>query len=333
MRRILLLTIFLLNLPLLIQAQYNSYPEAEKVVLELENRGRYQEAIDILESINAKFPDYQYDLERELVYLYKQTGQFEKCPDVWKAGHKRGCYYFINLRSPRFEDFADLKGIREIELRDLELREQDNQNSQTIYKIQVPENYSPEIKYPLLIVLHGGGNSIERAQANWESPLLAKSYITAYVQSYLHFEMDTYGWPVGDARVDDDLLNIYDEIVTQFSIDQSHVIIGGISNGGSCSLHLALNNILPITGFIGVCPGQPGDFSEEMAQAAAGRGLRGYILCGQNDPLLERQQNLSKSLKNAGLKHEFVIIEGLGHNYPRNFAERLDTALQYLNTR
>ena len=332
MRRIIIIAIILLNLPLLIQANYQDYPEAEKIVLELEKQGRYGEAIEILESINGNFPAYQYDLDRELVYLYKETGQFEKCLNIWKNGHRQGRYYFINLRSPRYENFVDLKGIKEIELRDKELREQDNQNSQTIYEIQLPDNYSTDKKYPLLIVLHGGGSSIERARTNWQSSMLSRDYIVAYIQSYLHFELDTYGWPVGDSRIDNDLQNIYIKICDKYPIDQSQIIAGGISNGGSCAVYLALNNILPISGFIGVCPGQPRDFSDEKAQSAAERGLRGYILGGENDNLLERQQNMVESFKKAGLEHEFVIIEGMGHEYPADFSERLNTALNYLRS-
>lgn len=327
------ITIILINLPSVARAEYRSYAEAEKIVLELEDQGKYDEAIAILEGINGNFPADQYNLDRELIYLYKQTGQFEKCLNIWQTGHKLGYFYFINLRSPRYEDFVDLEGIKQIELRDMQLRDSVNQVSQTIYEIQLPQNYSAQKTYPLFIVLHGGGRSIARARQVWQSPSLSQEYIVAFVQSYLHYDMDSFGWPVGDERIDQDLKKIYQEIIDKYSVDQSRIHAGGMSNGGSYTMHLVLNNILPISGFLGVCPGKPRDFDDEKVKAAVDRKVTGYILGGEKDYFLDNQKSMTESFTKAGLQHEFVIIPEMGHIYPDDFSDRLDIALDYLNSK
>jgi len=330
---LLLISLLVINISSVLQAEYQSYAEAEKIVLELEDQGQYDQAITILEGIFGKFPQEQYILTKELVYLYKQTGQFEKCLETWKNGHEQGYFYFINLRSPRYEDFIDLEGIKQIELCDMELRDSANLASQTIYEIQLPQNYSDTKTYPLFIVLHGGGRSLIKSRQVWQSKILSQEYIVVYLQSYLHYEMDTYGWPVGDVRIDEDLKNIYQEIVAKYPINQSEISVGGMSNGGSYAIHLVINNILPISRFIGVCPGKPRDFDEVKVKAAVDRNVKGYILSGENDYFLDRQRTMAEIFNAAGFPHEFVVIPEMGHQYPDDFSERLDSALKYFKSK
>lgn len=93
---------------------------------------------------------------------------------------------------------------------------------------------------------------------------------------------------------------------------------------------LAINNIIPVAGVFGVCPGKPQDFEPASINAAGRKNVRAYILGGKSDFYLPSQNEMAEAFKTSGLKYEQVVIEGLGHDYPEDFSRWIDTALDFL---
>jgi len=78
------------------RSQYlDNYEQINKKVIQLSNKGKYKEAISLLENISDKFPEKDYEISQELAFLYSKIGQQEKSIKIWESGHHQGFFYDI----------------------------------------------------------------------------------------------------------------------------------------------------------------------------------------------------------------------------------------------
>jgi predicted esterase len=334
MRNIIIISaLFMTFLYLTVSAQtakFSSYDEYYEEVNRLETEKSYDQALKLVGSVKNQFPDRQFEISQEFIYLYTKTEQFEKCFEIWEEGHRKGYFYFINTRMPRYAPFLEFERFTAIVEADAKLREEALAKSRTIYEVETPVGYSKENNYPLLIVLHGGGSSIERARKKWKSEKLGQEYILAFVQSYLHYDYKTFGWRSYDPRAREDLKRCYDEIIKAYSVDTSMLVIGGISAGGTAAFDIAFNQILPVRGLIGICTGKPDEFDSTRVRASKTAGLKVIIMGGEKDYYLPHQEEMVAVFKAVGLSYRFDVIAGMGHEYPQDFSSRLDSALKFV---
>lgn len=133
------------------------WPELEQIPVDLEEQDKYDEALAVLELLVDSFPAWEFEVSKELVYLYRKTGQPEKNFGVWEEGHKKGFFYLLNPRLPQYKDLADDETFLRLVERDMALRDSTLAESQTIYEVISPVAMEADRRYPLVIVLHGGG--------------------------------------------------------------------------------------------------------------------------------------------------------------------------------
>jgi len=122
----------------------------------------------------------------------------------------------------------------------------------------------------------------------------------------------------------------YDEIVSKYSVDTTHVILGGPSAGGYRSLLLGLNNTIPASGLLLSFAVYPYDTDSTVFIKSAERGLRIALLCGENDWAIQQQKKLGYHLDKYGIVNRFVVFPEEGHGFPENWPYYLDTSLEFL---
>ncbi|MBD3217576.1 MAG: hypothetical protein GF310_04815 [candidate division Zixibacteria bacterium] len=313
-----------------IQSEFESYAQVRDSLDALYDLEKYGEAIDLIKSVEGIFPEDDFELTRSHALFCRKAGLYEECMNVFEAGHKKGYFYFIIPRMKRYEPFAGFERFTAIVGEDARLRKKALEKSKTIMEIQIPVDYSSKKKYPLLIVLHGGGSSIERAKSNWKSEKLDNEFIVAFFQSYMHQDLITFGWRTSDPRAREDIKKLSAQIVKDYSIDTEKIVIGGISAGGSMAFDLAINDIIPVNGVFGVCPGKPQEFAEENIEAAKSRDVKAYILGGERDYYLIKQKEMADAFDWSGLDYKQVVLDEHGHDYPEDFSKWIDIALEFL---
>jgi len=110
------------------------------------------------------------------------------------------------------------------------------------YEIILPTDYDNQRSYPLMIILHGGGSTIEKAKLNWKSESLNRDYIQVFFQSYQYHDMKSFGWGIADQRARKEIKQCYNEILQEFNVDLNIIITAGISAGAYTAMDLVLNN-------------------------------------------------------------------------------------------
>lgn len=307
-----------------------SFLDLEDQLWRLSSEAKQAEVVDLLDSVSHDYPDNQFEISDWYGRLYLELKQYEKAFDVWADGHTKGYFYMLHPNIPLFKEVADIPRFKELSEADLALRSKAMETSQTISEIVLPDNYDPSNSYPLLIALHGGAGTIERAKRHWQSERLSSDFVVMFVQSYRHYNLKKFGWSGGDERSRADIRKLYDELVKEYRIDTTRVIIGGISAGWGMTIDIALSSSIPLAGFYGVCPGKPRAFEAELVAGMKARGLKGYIIAGETDFFHDRQVEMNALFDEAGLPYEYHVIEGLGHEFPEDFGDWIDRGLAYL---
>jgi acetyl esterase/lipase len=285
-----------------------------------------QEIIKLLNECDSNW----FDLSKYLIRLNSEAGYFSENIDLFKEGHRRGFFYFIHPRMPEYKPYLSLAGFDSISSEDLKLREEANRVSHTLFNIQLPDNYDATVQYPLIFILHGGGRSMESVKKHWQVPELNRNFIKVYLQSYRHFDYNTYGWGSGDERLDTEVRAITDEILATYRVDRGSVLTAGISAGASAAVDLAVRNVIPATGFLVYCPDSPSSLRGTMPVNHRGRQIRGYICAGEADHFRPRQKVLTAILDSLGIMTKYTIVPGMGHAYPENESHFVNEGLKFL---
>lgn len=313
------------------QVNKTGFPEIETTVDSLAAIGNYTDAIKILEKAKLQYLEHNYEIVKNLALLYGKIGNFDESFKLWNEGHNKGYFFGLFSHFPIYKPYKEFSQFNSICEKDMQLRKDSLVNSKTTYEIKSPKNFNPQLKYPLLIVLHGGGSSIKKEKGYWNSEILNNNFIVAFAQSYLYYDMKTFGWKINDDRARNDLRKCYDEILENFLIDTSKVIIAGISAGAYTAMDISINKFFPTTGFFAICPDVTADdFEMEIIRNAKLSGVRGVIISGENDFALSNQKQLLKKFNAVDFHHIFDIVSGTGHEYPNDFENKIDAACNFI---
>ena len=92
-----------------------------------------------------------------------------------------------------------------------------------------------------------------------------------------------------------------------------------------------MNKLLPATGFIAVAPYLRGvEDLIEPPQAIAASRLRGYLLTGDLDQHQEMFAQIEQLLHAQQVSYQREKRPDLDHDYPDDFDQSLDRALQFI---
>ncbi|HYM24705.1 MAG TPA: PDZ domain-containing protein, partial [Vicinamibacterales bacterium] len=187
------------------------------------------------------------------------------------------------------------------------------------FAVNVPESYDPSKRYPVRVQLHGGvmmrRSSLPPANAGGIGQL-AGTDDQIYIVPFAWDEMPWWS--------DDQILNlreILDRVKRDYDVDENHVALSGVSDGGTGTYFVAMRDttpyasFLPLNGFI-------------MVLAAADIAANGplhpnnlrdkpfFIVNGERDPLYPTRivDPYVDHLKRGGVALEYHPQAGAGHN-------------------
>lgn len=290
-------------------------------------------AVRILEK-GLEQAETEYEIHKitlNLSFLYTKTEQFDKCIDMWIWANKQGvCYNFelgkypepeyivLYQDNPRFKRFlnsndSSLKTI--------------SQNSKAQYFVEMPIDFDDSIRYPTVIIMHGGIGSFYNTFQNWQSDLIRNQCIAVYTQGR---EMKGTIFRSYGSNGLNDIKEIYRQVSNNYPVDMSKVILAGQSAGGAMSLALA-NGEIKAKGVFLAFPVKPGDFDITQAYQLRNDSTRVYMICGEQDKYFySGQVELGELLDNAGVDNEFIKYPRLGHRFPKDFTAQVDKGLEFL---
>jgi predicted esterase len=314
------------------ELSFTNYQDMRKYVGELYSQKKYSEAVDVLRDALARFPGHLHANAYNLALMYRYLGEYEKGVKVMQYALEHGIWFgkydFYNeeIWGP-YKELSSFKTF--LNQNEVFWKEAQNKAKPELV-MSTPEGYNDQKEYRLFIALHGGNSNIENFRKSWISERLQQEFIVAYVQSSQVVSMDGYNWTEDMELSKKEIAVAYHKILKTHPVSADQVIIGGFSSGGVAALEVALNNTIPVSGFIVLCPAKPESFTAQKVIEAKRRGIRGTILTTEMDPRLPDQKKMNKILEAEGFPCAFIVTPDIGHWFPEDLDKKIDSAIDFI---
>jgi phospholipase/carboxylesterase len=181
------------------------------------------------------------------------------------------------------------------------------------FSLYVPEYYTPDRAWPLVMALHGGSGNGRGFLWNWLRD--ARSF-----GAILIAPTATGGtWALmGEDTDTANLARILDLVRSRWHVDSSRLLLTGMSDGGTFCYVTGLESASPFTHLAPVAATfHP--LMAEMADAERLRGLPVYLVHGRLDWMFPVQvaRQTREALTAAGADVTYRELDDLSHCYPR----------------
>jgi len=315
--------------------EFASFDELQRQVFEyFEKPETLQQAYDLLTEDFPRFPE-----RVDLLYNWRYCaaallGKTDLALEIMRESLDAGFWWGETyLRSDT--DLASLQELPEFNrlVAICETRRQEAQADANPLALTLPLPAAATEHLPLLLALHGNSANAQVSVEYWQSAV-DQGWLTALLQSSQIVGPDRYVWNDLEwgAR---EIKTHYQELSGKHKIDPARVVVSGFSKGGEMAIWLALNEIIPLAGFIAVNPGGPfiqdiKDWLPILDECKSKDSLRGFFLVGEKDANREKIQALKELLVEHGVTCELVVSSDIAHDFPSDFDQVLSQALEFV---
>ncbi len=309
---------------------FTSYKEMRAHFGQLYQQNKFNESAELLEWAINKFPDNLQANSYNLALVYSKLEDYTKGIRALQYSLDQKLWFNIYMFGQEmWNPFKETEGFDKILAQNEALRLEAQENAKPEMLVVTPEGYEKEKEYPLFLALHGGGGTKEGFKETWRSDKLKNEFITVYLQSSQMVAMNGFSWE-DKSIARREILESYNKIIDQYNIKKDEIIIGGFSSGGVASIDIIMNNTLPVSGFVVLCPPRPESFNAVNVNNAKQKGIRGTIITTEMDPRVNDQKEMVKVLNSEGLQHQFILTPNIGHWFPEDLDKKIDHALNHI---
>jgi pimeloyl-ACP methyl ester carboxylesterase len=248
-----------------------------------------------------------------------------------RRAHCRGLYLLYDLRVqlPVLQQYwvlpDVLSALATLETRTLDVEvpvgfsHKPRTNTRAEYSLYVPENYSPQQSWPLIVCLHGGYGRGDDYILTWLRP--AKS------NGYLLLSPKSVGptWSVLNPPLDiRSIQAMLEEVCAAYAVDRKRTYLTGLSDGGIFTyvLGLACADL-----FAGIAPiaGELHPMVDPMLRRGQGKDVPIFVVHGAHDSIfsVEFTRQACTLLQRLGYKVTYQELPDWGHAYTYKINEQL----------
>jgi predicted peptidase len=179
------------------------------------------------------------------------------------------------------------------------------------YVLFVPHDYKGDKAYPVILFLHGSGETgtdgKKQATNGLGKAVKAREKDFPFIIVFPQSQKRT--WKAGSEDADR-ALAILDEVMKEYKTDPKRVYLTGLSMGGSGTWSLAAKYPDRWAAIVPICG------SGDLAAAKVLKDLPCWCFVGDKDraTLVENNHKLIDALKDAGGKPKFTEYPNIGHN-------------------
>ncbi|MGK2742091.1 phospholipase [Tepidicaulis sp. LMO-SS28] len=187
------------------------------------------------------------------------------------------------------------------------------------FSLYVPEDFDPAKRYPLVLALHGGSGHGREFIWSWLFHARSHGLIVLSPTSRL----DT--WPLaGEDHDTPSLMRMLDFVRERWPIDETRMLLTGMSDGGTFTYVSGLEPASPFTHLAPVSAA----FHPLLASAADPARMKDmpiYLTHGALDWMfpVDMAREAAAALQGAGAALVYDEIEDLSHTYPREANRRI----------
>jgi phospholipase/carboxylesterase len=179
--------------------------------------------------------------------------------------------------------------------------------------LYVPENYSPDRAWPLVVAMHGGSGNGHQFLWSWLRDARSRGAILAAPTS-----LGPTWALMGDDIDTPNLVSLLEFIRANWNVDPARLLLTGMSDGGTFSYVSGLESASPFTHLAPISAAfHP--MMAEMCEPDRVAGIPIHIVHGTLDWMFPSvmAQAAARALTRAGANVTYRELEDLSHTYPR----------------
>jgi phospholipase/carboxylesterase len=209
-------------------------------------------------------------------------------------------------------DYSDKLGIIEVN---------NKRGQRGGYSLYIPEYYEANRKWPLIVALHGGSGHGADFFWSWIREARTFGFILAAPTSFGRT------WSLHSIATDANRLNkMLSEISTKWNIDTKHILLTGLSDGGTYTMLLSIAHQSPFTHYAPIASAVHVLINRSTGTITAPvKDIPIYQVHGTRDWMfsVDNARLAASALEKAGAKLTYREIADLSHNYPRDENENI----------
>ncbi len=313
------------------------YREFEQGYLKYYVENNFQEAVVFMEKAKDvlsedDYKDYFIHILRDKAILYFLNKDYTKVLDTLETLIDKG--YSISENIFNMIQLDDDIRYLQLKKQNEALVKKAKEEATLQYQVCLPKNYNEDKNYPVFFNVHGDGmdGNIQDQMRNWPpDALLEQGYIVVYPQSSQTYCTNGHGWMKDKELARKEIKICFDEVCEKYSIDKDQVILAGFSGGADAVIDFSMQQVFPVKGFISLCPTKfIKSFTNEQMIAAKNKGMKGCILEGEKDLVVEVKE-LVDELNELGFKCRYIVNKNVGHWVPDDLTDKVNDIIQFFN--
>jgi phospholipase/carboxylesterase len=186
------------------------------------------------------------------------------------------------------------------------------------FSLYVPEYYTPDRAWPLVMALHGGSGNGRGFLWSWLRDARSRGAILVAPTATGNTSTKNTWALMGEDTDTANLARILDVVRARWNIDSGRLLLTGMSDGGTFCYVTGLESASPFTHLAPVAATfHP--LMAEMADAERLRGLPVFLVHGRLDWMFPVQvaRQTQRTLSAAGAEVTYRELDDLSHCYPR----------------
>jgi len=195
-------------------------------------------------------------------------------------------------------------------------------DSEQPYGLYIPQNYDPQKKYPLVVMLHGAMSNhrlalrrvFGKSNLQGENDALASRYFPQWKEEEYIVASPWARGTMGYTGIpEEDVMAVIESCKAHLHIDEERLFLTGLSMGGGGTLYIGLSRPGLFAAIAPVCPAPPEEAYGLMGNAL---NLPVAIYQGGADPVVrpEGVRLIAGDLLREGASVEYHEFPGVGHD-------------------
>jgi predicted esterase len=312
----------------------------EELARQLQNhfdQGTYAEGLEQVTQLLDDYPEHQAALRYFRMGLAARLGQTDLVNQVLENALEAGIWYSAEFlqRSPWLENMHGEPEFERLVEISAQMAKLDPKSNLPLIAIHAQGQCGPDDDLcPLLLFLHGNDDTAQKNVPHWQAAA-AQGWLVVFPQSKQAYWTEGYAWYDHESAAEQ-IQTQLTRLVKGYNLDPERIVLAGFAMGADVALWLALSGRMKARGFILLSPSGPlVDAPREwdaFLKEPANPDLRGAIIMGEADRSIvqEHVEMLTQHLNDHGIACYLETHPELKHEYPQDFADSLQKALDFI---